>query len=79
MGWKPRHRRVAVHWDDASNDYGWKPSDDDHRCGYHVVTMGFVVKRDKEAIFVAQSVAPDGMAADVMRIPKGCILRIERV
>jgi len=79
MGFKPRQRRVAVTWDDASVDYGWKDIGDAHRVDATIVTVGYVVKRDKYAIEIAASITAFDTCAEVTRIPMGCVVRVERI
>ena len=79
MGFKPRLRRVAVHWDDATVDYGWRDADETFRNLPEVVTTGFLVRRDKISIEVAQSMSAYDGIAEVMRIPMGCVTRIEYI
>lgn len=79
MGFKPRQRRVAVHWNDAAVDYGWKCENSRFRPSPRIVTIGFIVRRTDKVIEVAQSVAEYGQVAEVMQIPLGCVVKVERL
>lgn len=79
MGFKPRLRRIAVHWDDATVDYGWKEANDPFHSLPAIVTTGFLVRRDSQSIEVAQSVNDHDGVTEVMRIPMGCVTRIEYI
>ncbi len=76
MGFKARRRRVTVFWIDASVDNCWKAMDAPHGHTGECVTCGFLHRKDKDAIEIAQSYTK-GLVTDIMRIPTGCVQRIE--
>ena len=79
MGFKPRQRRVCVHWNDAMHEQGWKWPPDPHAFPNRIVTTGYVLRKTAKTIEVAQSVAEAGSVGDVLSIPLGCVIRIERL
>jgi hypothetical protein len=72
-------RPVKVLWQDAESWTRWDTWE--HHCKrepYIVTTVGFELERDKKKICVALSINEDGIASDVITIPRGCVKKITR-
>ena len=63
---------VLVHWHDAASKPGWQHPGEGTMAD--CTTIGFLVAEDKEYIQLAQSVDTSDHVADVISIPKSCIL-----
>lgn len=69
-----KHPKVYVEWFDAFSDMGWKsPSEIDS----HLVciTIGFLVKEDKDGITISCTINNNGEFTDPLTIPRGMIRR----
>ena len=77
MGFKPRSRIVRVQWSDACSYGGWQP-DDCERELTDCATVGYLLRDAADHIEVAPTVS-DGMASDVMVIPKKWITSVTRI
>lgn len=76
--YKPPYQLVEVKWDDAaSNSEAWVHKDD-MEAPEQVITIGFVIKEDERAVYIASSVANDEdheeTVGNTMTIPKGMIV-----
>lgn len=67
---------VAVTWDDAKTIDGWG-DDDDKLTPCHVVSVGFLVRKTKDYIVLAQDLAPDGLICGRGQIPRGMVKKIK--
>ena len=69
---------VAVLWDDATALDGWSSGHDEVKpC--HVLSVGFLVRKTKKHIVLAQDISPDGQQCGRGQIPKGMVKRITRI
>lgn len=78
MAYRPPYKLVEVIWDDAaSNSEAWVHKDD-MESPEQVITIGFVIKEDDRAIYIASSIANDedheDTVGNTMTIPKGMIV-----
>ena len=78
MGFKPRYRRVCVHWDDATADPGWH-DDGEHTFAPHIVSVGYLVRRNAKEIVIAGSANSYDHVCDLLLIPMGCVTKVERL
>lgn len=67
---------VAVIWDDATALDGWTDGNDELRPCL-VLSVGFLVKKTKHHIVLAQDLAPDGQQCGRGQIPLGMVKRIK--
>lgn len=68
MGFKPRYRRVTVHWDDASTSDPWQPPDETSLAPVSYLKVASTICRDDQA-----------QVSNVTVIPRGMIRRVERL
>lgn len=73
-----RARPVLVTWRDATQfAEGWVPVAETKKYEPSLVrTVGFIVRRDRRYLVLAQSVANDGDVIGVFMIPRGFIERV---
>ncbi len=67
-----RKRTIMVDWVDSSSTRGWHPIDEVielSRC----VSVGFLMREDNEAIYLAGALADDELQSEMTVIPKTCI------
>lgn len=77
-GYVPPYKLTEVIWDDAaSNSEAWVHKDD-MEAPEQVITIGYVIKEDDRAVYIASSVANDEeheeTVGNTMTIPKGMIV-----
>ena len=74
-------RKLLVEWDDTASNSTWQTRQHvkENACTLRVKTLGFVVHEDAHKLCVAQSWSANGDVADVTSIPKGCIVRRQRL
>lgn len=77
MGFKRRFQRVTVLWRDTSSCHGWQDDDEDRQV-MECESSGYLLRETATAIELAQSHAAHNVA-DVMVIPRECILRVTRI
>ncbi len=70
------HPIVAILWDDATAVDGWSTGDDEPKPCL-VLSVGFLVKKTKHHIILAQDLAPDGMVCGRGQIPRGMVRQIK--
>lgn len=78
MSYRPPYKLTEVIWDDAaSNSEAWVHKDD-MEAPEQVITVGYVIKEDDRAVYIASSVSNDKAHEDTvgntMTIPKGMIV-----
>ena len=71
---------MLVLWRDSSTSPGWKDGAKavelrPLRC----LSAGWVVGLDKESLLLYHTVSEDGGTLDALAIPRGCIVKIEKV
>lgn len=69
---------VAVLWDDATEVGGW--GDDEYEpkpCP--ILSVGFLVKRTKRHLILAQDLAHDGQVCGRGQIPSGMVMGIKKI
>jgi hypothetical protein len=67
---------VLVVWDDATEIDGWSEGDDEIKPCL-VQSVGYLVRKTKHHIVLAQDIAPDGMQCGRGQIPRGMVKNIE--
>ena len=67
---------VRVLWEDAYSTNVWTVAEADV-VPCMVLTVGYLLKRDKRHVVVAQSVGDNDMVADLIIIPSGMVRAIE--
>jgi hypothetical protein len=71
---------VEVEWRDAHSDGGWASRDEYEACTASVVrSVGYVLKRGREALTLVQSQDQSGEVCDSITIPLGCVRRVRRL
>lgn len=73
---RPSHPIVAVLWDDATAIDGWSHGEDEPKPCL-ILSVGFLVKKTKHHIILAQDLAPDGMQCGRGQIPRGMVRQIK--
>ena len=80
-GIKTKYRRLEVTWHDSSGKTGWaRPN-----VGYPektpltCQTIGYLLRRNKSIVSLAQSIDEQGKVNDVMTIPRQCVIRVRRL
>jgi len=71
-----RKSLVIVEWDDACMALDEEDVRDEV---FAVRTVGWVIARSKCSLIVAAEILPDGRTRGVTRIPRACVLRVERL
>jgi hypothetical protein len=67
---------VEVTWDDATALDGWSSGEEEIKPCL-VLSVGFLVKKTKTHIVLAQDIAPDGHRCGRGQIPRGMVKRIK--
>lgn len=68
---------VKIDWIDASSE-GQPWTHESRLCGLmKAVTVGMLIKKNKDMVTIAHSRCPDGDLAGVFHIPRGCIKSIK--
>ena len=71
-----------VIWDDAFSISGWHGKvTKKHRQGYTYLSTGFIIKKTKTHLYLAQSVdtSKDSCFADVLVVPHGMIRKLKEL
>ncbi len=80
MGFKPRQRRVTVHWVDSCSFRGWVDEEDaPERRPIQCVTTGYLLRRTDGHVEIAQNLGENDTMGEVMVIPTRNITRVERL
>ncbi len=66
---------VAVLWDDATALDGWAADEEPKPC--LVLSVGFLVKKTRTHLILAQDLAPDGHKCGRGQIPMGMVKQIK--
>lgn len=73
------YKVVRVDWTDSSGNPRWTRIEDlAEPAGVECVTVGFIVKQNKTAIAIAQSLSNGGQCDHIMEIPRCVIRKITR-
>ena len=72
--------RAEVEWVDTCSHSGWQDPDFvlSEAAPVRVASMGYVVKKDKDAIVLVQTIGPQ-MMAEAMAIPMAIVKRVRRL
>ena len=65
---------VQIDWKDAQTDHGWEYEEDLKIEVPVVITVGFLVKENDEAVLIASSVGTDRHSNRRVIIPKGMVI-----
>ncbi len=71
---------VRVEWVDSSSETGWQRKN--HRCSggiSYCESLGFIIRKNKREIALAQSKSSIGSIAEVMTIPMVCVKKITKL
>jgi hypothetical protein len=70
---------VKVTWADSASSPGWQSKQHDwHSCS-NCCSVGFIIKRNKRELSIAQSWSDSGNVADVITIPMRSIKNIKKM
>lgn len=76
---KKQYKMVVVTWRDAVHSFGWQdneePEFDEDTCK----SVGWLLKRDKKFVTLAQTVGMDNANAQLIQIPSGMIEKVEEL
>jgi len=77
----PKYKPVYVEWDDSHVTSSWQNSEERDYPLCPIETLGWLIKKDRRSISVAQSWDTDnhGYTCDVITIPRGCIRKIQEI
>lgn len=72
-------KMVRIEWNDSCSDDGWMRQNSDRAKAHtisHCTSVGFLFKKDKTQICLAQNTSNYGSIGDLMAIPRKCVTRI---
>ena len=72
-----RKKVVKITWDDAASDTTRWVQPNDLVGTLEITTVGVLIKKTRDYLCIAHSVAEDGVMCGVFFIPRGCIKSIE--
>lgn len=70
---------VVVEWRDALNTQDWQKIEDIQKTGHKVVSVGFLIEKNKHALVLAHGLDDDGNAESTLTIPKDWCRKIKRL
>jgi hypothetical protein len=71
---------VEVTWDDACSNHGWLDDTELHEATtIRMTTVGYMVRRDRKGLALAQAHGSHGKWAEIWVIPPGWIKRVRRL
>lgn len=77
------YQAVQVTWNDAkSTGGGWRSVNDTIKEAsgpFEVSSVGYLLKRDKKELILAQTLTKTGSAADCITIPSGFVHKVRRL
>lgn len=77
------YQAVQVTWNDAkSHGGGWQTIEDtikNARGPFEVSSVGYLLKRNKKELILAQTLTKNGLAADTITIPSGFVHKVRRL
>lgn len=69
---------AVVEWEDAAHEFGWQEGVIPEPKTVIVRSVGYVIKRTKKHILLAQSIAEDNHA-QTLQIPKGMVIKVKNI
>lgn len=76
---KRRHFLVEVIWNDAASNHGWYGPSDFSECSLVTVkTVGYLLRRNRKDVAVAQGVSEHDKYSEVWVIPSASVVSIHR-
>lgn len=77
------YQAVQVTWHDAkSHGGGWQTIADtikNARGPFEVSSVGYLLKRNKKELILAQTLTKNGLAADTITIPRGFVHKVRHL
>lgn len=79
MSKKKTFHLYRINWTDASSNSGWKDLNELHIQPFQVASVGWLIKENKDFLFLAQNMASVHQASEIMSIPRKWIHRKTKI
>ena len=70
---------LFVAWDDATSASGWCDPTIRGKQSIGIVSVGWLLRKTKRELTIAQSISTNGRAGDVLTLPRGMIRHVRRL